>query len=433
MKIATVISVMIAASIALAEDRVGVVTVSNVSAVQDARTDVLSVTYDLENTQNNEPAYVFMDVLTNGVSIGIGNIRTVEGDISASNGTPVAPGTGKSFTWKAGRDWRDQYSTNATIMVYAYYTNKIDLIPGVYMKVDLASGGTYPVIYSMAGPKVDAAGHAVDAEDKTRWLWLRRLEACPGGYTMGASINETSMNYWYYGERETPHTVILTKPFFAGVFPVTRGQWRRIMGSDPVTVDSSDSAPVSRVTYNDVRGTTAAGGVTVDWPNNSGDMHVVGTGSFLETLRSRTGVEFDLPTEAQWEYACRAGTTGAWNNGTTMVPDVTNVEDPNLDLLGWYLSNTPSAMPQPVGQKDPNAWGLYDFHGNVWEWCLDHIQTAGSSATVTDPVGPTSGGRTMKGGGWNSQSKHCRSARRDSQAATEKNNEFGFRLVAPAE
>ena len=98
MKIATVISVMIAASIALAEDRVGVVTVSNVSAVQDARTDVLSVTYDLENTQNNEPAYVFMDVLTNGVSIGIGNIRTVEGDISASNGTPVAPGTGKSFT-----------------------------------------------------------------------------------------------------------------------------------------------------------------------------------------------------------------------------------------------------------------------------------------------------------------------------------------------
>ena len=108
-------------------------------------------------------------------------------------------------------------------------------------------------------------------------------------------------------------------------------------------------------------------------------------------LRAKTGIDFDLPTEAQWEYACRAGSSGDWG----LLADGSMG---TLDAMGWYEGNS-SSQTHTVGTKTPNAWGLYDMHGNVWEWCLDWYSSSGYSGT--DPVGATSGNyRVQRGGSW---------------------------------
>ena len=431
-KLIVIIAVGLVA-VASAEERVGVATVSNVAASQDTRTDVLTVTYDLENKQNDEPLFVTMDILTNGVSIGKNIFRSVSGDISPDSSALVAPGTGKRIVWDAARDWPDQFSTNATVKISAYYADKLDQLPGIYMKIDLAGAASYPIVYTMAGPAVDADQRVVNDDDKGRYMWMRRVEACPQGFVMGADPHESTPNYYYYGERETKHTVRLRKPFFVGIFPVTRKQYRLIKGNDPQYISSSDYAPVNYVSYNAIRGQTAAGGTTVDWPNNTDNMHIVGDGSFLDVLRGKTDLEFDFPTEAQWEYMCRAGTDTAWNNGVGTVGNVGHVEDDNLAKLGWYKSNVPAASAQPVGQKLPNAWGIYDCHGNVWEWCLDWL-ALDITAMTDDPVGPTSGSnKVLRGGAFDCEAHNCRAARRDSNARSTSGNTIGFRLVVPLE
>ncbi|MBQ4142723.1 MAG: formylglycine-generating enzyme family protein, partial [Thermoguttaceae bacterium] len=120
-----------------------------------------------------------------------------------------------------------------------------------------------------------------------------------------------------------------------------------------------------------------------------------------------------LPTEAQWEYACRAGTTGAYAG--------------DLGEMGWYGSS--GGGTHPVGQKKPNAWGLYDMHGNVWEWCQDWYGSYTTSPT-SDPTGPNSGSyRVFRGGSWYSGAQFCRSAYRDWSAPDFRYVNLGFRLV----
>jgi formylglycine-generating enzyme required for sulfatase activity len=121
-----------------------------------------------------------------------------------------------------------------------------------------------------------------------------------------------------------------------------------------------------------------------------------------------------LPTEAQWEYACRAGTTGDYAG--------------NLDEMGWYGSNSGN-KPHPVGQKRANAWGLHDMHGNVWEWCLDWYGNY-PGGSVTDPKGAGSGSvRVLRGGCWNYVAGNCRSANRGGNVPGFRNGSLGFRLV----
>jgi formylglycine-generating enzyme required for sulfatase activity len=118
-----------------------------------------------------------------------------------------------------------------------------------------------------------------------------------------------------------------------------------------------------------------------------------------------TATGYRLPTEAEWEYACRAGSTTAFANGAITATLI----DPNLALMGWYYGNTGSWWSHPVAQKLPNAWGLYDMHGNEWEWCNDWYGTYGGD--VTDPVGPAAGTyRVVRGGSWGSFAQYCRSA-----------------------
>ena len=137
------------------------------------------------------------------------------------------------------------------------------------------------------------------------------------------------------------------------------------------------------------------------------------------------GYEFTLPTEAQWEYACRAGTTMALNSGKNL----SNEEKcPEMDEVGWYDGNS-DEMTHPVGQKKPNAWGLYDMHGNVYEWSSDWKEDYPETAVV-DPSGPDTGvSRVLRSGSWGSYATHCRSAFRNCNNPDTYNHYYGFRVV----
>ena len=142
--------------------------------------------------------------------------------------------------------------------------------------------------------------------------------------------------------------------------------------------------------------------------------------AFAERLPE--GYEYALPTEAQWEYAARAGTTTRFSYG----------DDPGYSELGnhaWYMENSRGGT-HPVGEKLPNPWGLYDMHGNVWEWCSDWSTGSYPGGSVTDPVGPGSGSdRVLRGGGWYFSARYCRSAHRDGDRPGYTSGYLGFRVA----
>jgi formylglycine-generating enzyme required for sulfatase activity len=216
--------------------------------------------------------------------------------------------------------------------------------------------------------------------------------------------------------------------------------------------------PVERVSYYDIRSYASANSnnPAINWPDTG---QAVGAGSFMHVLRAKTGgiLQFDLPTDAQWEYACRAGTDGPWNNG---VGGVNNENDPNMALLGrfqynggkilvdtvWYdpdsaaafgsaLAVTASNATAKVGSYLPNRWGLYDMHGNVWEWCLDYYIATDAALSGADPVGPSpavGSVRVLRGGCWNNGASNMRSARRYSYGPSSRIYAIGLRVAAAA-
>lgn len=442
-------SIMISALLALAlipavaEDYLEKpIVVTMTSVKQESRSRDLVVNYTLEN----HPGIMRMDVLTNGVSIGAKHLVSFSGDYSMTEA--MQPGA-HTFRWHARRDWPANLTTNAVIRLNAYYTNQIDQVPGAYMRVDLAGGQSaesYPVLYTLTGPSTDDEGHADSTDDKDRYLWLRRVgSAGPVTYRQGSSTIGSLIDNAHTAE--VVREVTLTNAFFVGVFPVTQAQYVRIIDKDPTARKAADHAPVIDVSYYDIRGLTNAAGVAVDWPNTLHD--TVGTNSFLHALRARTGLEFDLPTEAQWEFFCRAGTDTDFNDGSNLSPTnyyigttlVTNTRySVSLDKIAWFGNSTKvgqgnAASSKEVGLKNPNAWGLYDCHGNVWEWCLDKVLDLSNltDLAVTDPPGPTSGKyRIMRGGAGSQPASSCRSAHRLRNSATLRSTVVGFRLVCPS-
>lgn len=254
---------------------------------------------------------------------------------------------------------------------------------------------------------------AVEAEgrDKDTGLWKEiehvksgiRLRLIPAGeFYMGESMSaeDTLEKYggtveWYKPEHPRHH-VKISKPFYMGKYEVTQTQWKVIMGNNPSNW-KGDNLPVEQVSWNDVQG----------FLNKAGD-----------GLR--------LPSEAEWEYACRAGSKGQWCFGD------------NENILGdyaWYNKNSDNQT-HPVGQKKPNGWGLYDMHGNVWEWCSDwygekYYEECRNG--VIDPSGPGNGaGRVLRGGELVDVAWVARSATRDGDRPDLRGGDGGFRVVVSA-
>ena len=388
--------------------------VSNVVATRDPGTHRLRVAYDLAN-ENDEPAYVTFDVQTNGFSIGWDKFRSLSGDVTKfSAPQPVTCGTGREFVWDAPADWPGHLADDVAVSVAAHYTNAIGRIPGVYMKIDLSGGSeaaSYPVSYSFAGPdKTDS--NKPWAKDS---LWLRCIG--PGSFLMGAPAGgETGRR-----QNEVLHGVTLTKPFYIGVFEVTEYQYRQVMGALPSGLSTpwGDATPVTMCSYNIVRGTTYS------WPASGN----VDSGTFLGRLRARTGLDFDLPTEAQWEYACRAGVQAALHNGKAAATANSEASSWWLRYIAWFKGNRGSSVgPAEVGSKAPNNWLLYDMIGNAYEPVLDWYAADLSSYTL-DPVGPATGTkRILRSGAFDADNNWCRSAFRLDWNPASTHQALGFRI-----
>ena len=304
-------------------------------------------------------------------------------------------------TWNPAADGVSIVSTNILVTVALLRVADTPITPNLYYVIDL-SGGPDAVNYPITTLSAAPSGGVWPDEYKTTKLVLRRIE--PGTFMMCGTTSTT-----------------ITQPYYIGVFEVTSKQYSLVMGG------SGDMRPKANASYNDIRGQYNG----VGWPASS----LVDGNTFLGKLRAKTGLDtFDLPTEAQWEYACRAGTTSAYNNGG-------NTEE-DLKTLGRYSGNTSdgrggySGAETTVGSYAPNAWGLYDMHGNVAEWCLDWY---GSLAGGNDPKGPTptpsTDSRSLRGGMWSVAAKDCSALERGGYWPYRNFHiryDFGFRLCCSA-
>jgi len=388
---------------------------------QDAQTRVVEVSYEMTG---DEPLYVTLEITTNGVPIT--DLVAVTGDItSLQNPAAIEPGlTPKKIYWNAKQDWPGNLTTEACATVTGWFTNDppaslILAFSPDYVVVDLSGGPsavTYPVRASASPPNLS------DPLCKTTELWLRRIPA--GTFMMGSPGTELGRD----STREIQHEVTLTQDFYIGVFPVTQKQYELVMpqGAGNPSAYVGDMRPVERVSYEMIRGKVLG----AEWPVSD---HVDAT-SFMGRLRARAPFLFDLPTDAQWEYACRAGTTTALYSGSNL----TNIAScPNVQELARCKDNGGSSQQHAVvGSYLPNAWGLYDMYGNVWEWCLDRFTVNLGTTEVTNPKGHASETlRTRHGGSFNSPASECRSAFRFSGDPTLNNQStYGFRVcIQPPE
>ena len=224
-------------------------------------------------------------------------------------------------------------------------------------------------------------------------LNLKMIWVEPGTFTMGSPTSERGRY-----NSETQHQVTLTKGFYLGKYEVTQAQWKKVMGSNPSKFKGANR-PVEMVSWNDA----------VAFCKKLTEME-------KKAGRVPEGMAYQLPAEAQWEYACRAGTTTVYSWGDS-------ISSKNASFQRNYDEGT-----TPVGKYPPNPWGFHDMHGNVWEWCADWwgFYTSGS---VTDPEGPASGSyRVLRGGSWNPGGTNLRSAERDSTNPSNRNYTLGFRV-----
>ena len=221
-----------------------------------------------------------------------------------------------------------------------------------------------------------------------RLTGIRMVPVPAGELTMGSPAGETGRE-----PQEVPHRVRLARPFFMAAPEVTQEQWRRVMGTAPSWFARCGArCPVERVTWHDAQ-------------------------RFVARLNELTSRRFRLPTEEEWEYACRAGTTTPFHTGADLTTN-----QANYDGRGPYAGSAAGSFrgtPTPVGSFAPNAWGLFDMHGNVWEWCADAYEEGGD-------------GRVVRGGCWFSEGGLCRAACRLRRRAGDRDFNIGFRVALDA-
>ena len=283
--------------------------------------------------------------------------------------TPVSPPVVTSHIDWAGLE--KQWEPTPSIPPTAPWPTQQTLAPAPANPIQSQAGSTYEVI--------------LPGSVKMTFAW------CPPGTFFMGSENERSVSH----ERPV-HQVTLTKGFFAGIYPVTQAQWLAVMGGNP-SHSKGDQKPVERVCWDRAQ-------------------------SFCQMVQHLTRIPARLPTEAEWEYACRAGSgTDFWNG---------NGEEA-MKLAGWFDGNS-NRQTQPVGMKYENPWGLFDVHGNVWEWCQDWYDTSYyQSSPVIDPSGPDGEHekKVIRGGSWGYSARFCRAAYRLGFAPGCSHYGHGFRIV----
>ena len=432
--------------------------VSNVTMTQAANR-LVTITYQL-----TEAAVVTLDIQTNAntsaaandpgwTSIGGTAICNAQGDVWKQ----VSGKATYTITWQPDQTWKGPNENGFKIAANGARARvtawPLDNTPD-YMAVDV-SAAAQPNTQTYYPAADFVPGGVTNGLYKTTKLLMRKIMAKDVEWTMGSTTLETKRN----ATREATHQVKLDGNYYIGVYEVTQAQWDLIQPSRLAPSYFNNAAdramrPVEQVCYNEIR--NAANSTTAntahDWPNDPNHS------SFLGKLRTKTGIDdFDLPSEAQWEFAARAG------NGDTKWGDGSGIlnadKDENLDLLGRYERNggkvqngTSYANPAQscgatngtaiVGSYAPNAWGLYDMHGNVWEWCLDWYAddiTAHGGKVNIDPATPAntlsgaSGAtRVRRGGCWIYAAGGCRPACRFNITPTYRGDASGFRVLCSA-
>jgi formylglycine-generating enzyme required for sulfatase activity len=278
--------------------------------------------------------------------------------------------------------------------------------------VDMNSTGTYLLTYTVA----DAAGNTATANrtvtvvgnrsvDLNATVAMDMLWVPAGTFTMGSPTTEAGR-----ATNETEHNVTLTKGFYLGKYEVTQAQYEAVTGTNPSEFNATGNGnrPVEKVTWTEA---VAFCNLLTNQEQAAG--------------RLPAGWAYVLPTESQWEYACRAGTTTAYSWGATIASSNANYNWDGAATTGNDFKQT-----RDVGQYAANPWGFFDMHGNVWEWTADWYQAAYPTGNpVIDPTGPASGShRVKRGGSWSHDGTDLRSAKRSHSPPSARNNFLGFRV-----
>ena len=354
-------------------------------------------------TLGADPAIVTLEIQTNTLANGAGewldiggwNVQSVFGDV---NRIVRETGTQRKIYWKASKDMPDRIFKDGTIraVLTAWATNA----PPDYMVVGLREAND---VRFYASTNYLPGGFSSDAY-RTTELLMRKIPAAGVVWKMGGvdgegnRSNDSTRNDFDY---DIQHNVMLTEDYYMGVYEVTQAQYTNMCSKSNGAYfnNQADSPlrPMENICMKEMRGQTTAFGDGIWWPKTG---HQVASDSAIGQLRTRTGLgDFDLPTAAQWEFACRAGTTTAFSWGENSVNTA----------YCWYTSNSPKETarngssyfaPQAVGTKRPNAFGLYDMHGNVEECCLDR-NISGDAYKATFAADWEKGGVTIDpdGGG----------------------------------
>ncbi len=297
--------------------------------------------------------------------------------VTGNAGPGVEYGIGKTAVGDAAQDWDQNFTDRGRIMVKATYGNQPTGFPGLDGNGSGSGPGNPP-----------SSTHIVPSADNLEMIWVE-----PGTFMMGQ-----------VGVAEPVHEVTLTEGFYLGKFEVTQDQYQMVMANNadelnatPSDFDGYPNYPVEQVSWDDVQ-------VFLSRLNN------------LESANIPAGWAYVLPTEAQWEYACRAGTTTDYSWG----------DDINASQANYGYNNN---RPLNVGQYAPNPWGFFDLHGNVWEWTADWYETYPTGNPVVDPTGPASGpARVTRGGSWIYVGPILRSAGRNYDNPSYRHNNIGFRV-----
>ena len=412
----------------------GEISVSSVSISQDPRTRLVTVEYTL----GDEPAIVTVDFLTNGVSIGEANFANVIGDVNRLVSTPGR----HVITWRPDKSPIAGVSfAGAQVKAEVKAWPKDD--PPDYMVALLGANDTSMPRISYYVSTNALPGGLENDEYRTTKLVMRRIHAAGVRWRMGAveadfegspaNNNKDGVNLNSVRPYETAHYVTLSEDYFIGIYQMTQEQFKQFTGEDYSGNDylktKPDYAMYPRHTmqYRFLRGN-----------NVSKTSHVLGANTqHLQTLRTLTGIDFDLPTDAQWEYAARGGTTTLLWSGKTYTSD-------NVNEIEWVYNNTPlenaangfeegdgKRHVHRVGLKPPNPYGLYDMLGNVYELCMDGWVEDLGTEDVTDPI--SDGSTAVSRGSCydRSWSPYARATYRASCSVSSSSEMTGFRVACP--